>query len=128
MKILLDTHTALWLVNDYEKLSHMAKEMLLDEANTLYISTVSVWEIAIKASLGKLTEFDGGASSFLNKLEDMPISMLPIMPSHVENVEVLPFIHSDPFDRMLVATAMAENMSILTKDEYIQRYDVPSVW
>jgi len=76
MKILLDTHTALWLVNDYEKLSPKAREVLMDESNTLYLSIVSAWEIAIKASVGKLPDFYGGVRAFMAKVGDMPIEIL----------------------------------------------------
>jgi len=128
MKLLLDTHTALWLMNEHEKLSPTAKMMLLNGEHTLYVSIVSAWEIAIKASLGKLYEFNGSVKTFLAKIEDMPIILLPVTPRHVEMVETLPFHHRDPFDRMLVASAMAEKMCLITADENIQKYDVPFVW
>ena len=128
MKILLDTHTALWLVNDYEVLSPSAKSLLLDDANELYISIVSAWEIAIKTSIGKLSEFSGGVKSFMAKVNDMPIQMHLVQTNHVELVESLPFIHRDPFDRMLVAVAKADGMTILTADENIRKYDVPTAW
>jgi len=128
MKLLLDTHTALWWVNEHEKLSSGAKTMLRDDSNGLYISIVSAWEIAIKASLGKLLGLNGGAKAFLEKLEHMPVYLLPIMPRHVETVETLPFIHRDPFDRLLIASAKADGMTILTADQNIHKYDVPSVW
>jgi PIN domain nuclease of toxin-antitoxin system len=128
MKLLLDTHTALWWVNEHEKLSPEAKAMLLNEACLLHISIVSAWEISIKASLGKLSGFTGGVRVFLAKIADMPVCLLPMMPRHVEMVENLPFIHRDPFDRLLVATAKAEGMTILTADANIHKYDVPSVW
>jgi len=128
MKLLLDTHTALWLVNDHEKLSSKAKAMLLDDANLLYISIVSAWEIAIKASIGKLPEFYGGTRSFLAKLEEMPINFLHIELDHIETLEKLPFVHRDPFDRMLVAVAKVENMTILTADENIYKYDAMTAW
>jgi PIN domain nuclease of toxin-antitoxin system len=128
MKLLLDTHIILWWVNEHEKLSSEAKAMLRNDANTIYISIASAWEIAIKASLGKLSGFDGGAKTFLTKIKDMPVCLLPILPHHVEMVETLPFIHRDPFDRMLIATAKAEGMAIITADENIHKYAVQSVW
>jgi len=128
MKLLLDTHIALWLINQHEKLSSEAKAMLLNDAHTLYISIISAWEIAIKVSLGKLHDFNGGVRSFLEKTEEMPIHLLPVAPHHVEMVETLPFIHRDPFDRLLIATAKADGMTILTADENIHKYGVPCVW
>jgi PIN domain nuclease of toxin-antitoxin system len=128
MKLLLDTHTALWWVNEHEKLSSEAKAMLLNETCLLYISIVSAWEISIKVSLGKLLEFPGGVRVFLAQVADMPVCLLPILPRHIEMVENLPFIHRDPLDRLLVATAKVEGMTILTADANIHKYDVPSVW
>ena len=128
MKILLDTHTALWWVNDYEKLPMTARELILDEANTLYISVVSMWEVAIKASIGKLLEFNGGAGAFIAKVDLLPVHLVTIAPRHAGTVENLPFIHRDPFDRMLIAIAKTDNMTILTADENIHKYDVSSMW
>ena len=73
MKLLLDTHTALWLVNEYERLSPKAKNLLLNNQHTLYISIASAWEIAIKVSLGKLIGLNGGVRTFLSKMEEMPV-------------------------------------------------------
>jgi PIN domain nuclease of toxin-antitoxin system len=128
MNLLLDTHTILWWVNEYEKLSHEAKSMLLNETHALYISIVSTWEIAIKVSLGRMTELHGGVKTFFAKVESMPVYILPITPQHIEIVETLPVIHRDPFDRLLVSTAKADNLTILTADENIHKYDVPVVW
>jgi len=128
MKLLLDTHTALWWVNEHEKLSSKAKELLLEEECILYISIASIWEIAIKSSLGKLPGFNGGVRKFLSKMKEMPVDLIPITNRHVEIVETLPFIHRDPFDRLLVATAIADGMTILTTDENIHKYAVPSAW
>ena len=128
MTLLLDTHTALWMVNEHEKLSSNAKAMLLNDANTLYFSIASLWEIAIKISIGKLLDLNGGVEVFVAQINDMPVNLLPITSRYVKIVETLPFIHRDPFDRMLVATAKSEGMTILTTDENIQKYDVPSAW
>jgi len=128
MKLLLDTHTALWWVNEYEKLSPSARDILLDDANELYISIASLWEIAIKVSIDKMHGLSGGVSIFNATLKQMPISIHPVMQRHVEIVETLPFIHRDPFDRLLVATAKAEDMVILTVDENIHKYDVRYIW
>ena len=124
----MDTHTILWMINDYGKLSSTAKSMLLNDVNTLHISIASAWEIAIKVSLGKLIGLSGGAGTFLAKVKTMPINLLPIAPRYVEMVETLPFIHRDPFDRLLVATAKADGMIILTADKNIHKYNVQSVW
>ena len=128
MKLLLDTHTAIWLMSKKEMLSFEVKTILLDHANTLHVSIISAWEVAIKASLGKLPEFNGGAKAFLTKVNAMPIVLIPVMPQHVEMVETLPFHHRDPLDWLLIATAMADGMTILTADKNIYKYDVPFEW
>ena len=128
MKYLLDTHTALWLVNEHERLPLETRAILLDETHSFYLSIASVWEIAIKASIGKLTEFKGGVKAFLTKIKDSPISILPITPSHIETVEALPFIHRDPFDRLLIAAAKTDGLIIMTSDENIHKYDIPWIW
>ena len=124
----MDTHVALWWVNAHEKLSPKARAVLLNEAYTLYFSMASVWEVAIKRSLGKLPGLHGGIRQLLAKMEEMPICLLPLMPRHMEVVEALPFLHRDPFDRLLVAQAKAEGMAVLTADENIPKYDVLSAW
>ena len=128
MKMLIDTHAALWLFNEHENLPATVRVRLLDEANELYISIASAWEIAIKHSLGKLTEFSGGVRSFLLAIKEYPIELLTILPQYVETVEELPYIHRDPFDRIIIATAMCEDMSIITTDESIRNYDVKCIW
>jgi len=128
MKYLLDTHTALWLVNEHERLPPEIKKILIDDTHSFYISIASIWEIAIKASIGKLTEFKDGVKAFLAKIENSPIEMLPITPQHIETVEALPFLHRDPFDRLLISTALAEDLTIITIDENIQKYDVKWIW
>jgi len=102
--------------------------MLLSDAHTLHISIVSAWEVAIKVSLGKLLGLSDGVKTFLAKVETMPVSLLPVKSQYIEIVETLPFIHRDPFDRLLVATANAEGMTILTADESIHKYDVSTLW
>jgi len=128
MRLLLDTHTALWWVNEYEKLSPSAKNMLLDDVNELNISIATLWEIAIKVSIGKMNGLSGGISTFAAMLKQMPVTLLPVAQMHIQIVEKLPFIHRDPFDRLLVATAIAEGLTILTVDENIHSYDVKTVW
>jgi PIN domain nuclease of toxin-antitoxin system len=128
MKLLLDTHVAIWLMNKKEKLSPKAKALLLDKANTLHISIASAWEVAIKTSIGKLPEFEGGVKAFVAEMKANPVVRLPVRLRHVALVETLQFHHRDPFDRLLVATAMVENMTILTADENIPKYNVPTVW
>jgi PIN domain nuclease of toxin-antitoxin system len=127
VKLLFDTHTALWWINEYEKVCPKAKAMLLDKEHTLHLSMASAWEVAVKASTGKLRNSSGGVRVFLTKVEEMPISLLPITQRHLELLETLPFFHRDLFDRLLVvAAAKVGGMTTLTADGNIQKYDVPN--
>jgi len=128
MRLLIDTHAALWLFNEHENLSVPVRQHLLDEANELYISIASAWEIAIKHSLGKLPGFNGGVKRFLNAVNEYPIKLLTISPKYVVAIEALPYIHRDPFDRIIIATAMCEDATIVTSDENIRKYDIKCVW
>ena len=127
MRLLIDTQAALWLFNEHEYLPAAVREYLLDEANELYISIASAWEVAIKHSLGKLYEFNGGVSRFLSAVNEYPIELITILPRFIATVEELPYVHRDPFDRIIIATAMCEGMSIVTSDKNIHNYDVKCV-
>jgi len=93
----------------------------------LCVSIISAWEIAIKTSIGKL-DFVGGSDIFLEKMQENGIEILNLKSSHIKYVENIPFHHRDPFDRLLIATALAENLTIITIDENIQKYDVKWIW
>ena len=127
MKYLLDTHTALWSLYDKQKLSGKAKSIISNISFPLYISIVSAWEIAIKLNIGKLN-LTGGSSYFLEKMNENGVRLLGLESSYIKQVEDLPLIHRDPFDRLLIATAIVENMTILTADENIHQYNIPYVW
>jgi len=127
MKLLLDTHVVLWFFSDVEKLSKKAFDAVLNTANEKYFSIVSAWELAIKISLGKM-HFDGGIAELLSIVEDNGFVLLPVKAEYVKLVEVLPYIHRDPFDRMLVASAMSENIPIISADINMQQYSIPIIW
>ena len=127
MKYLLDTSAAIWALYDTPKLSAKAREIIEDTSVPLCVSIISAWEIAIKVSIGKL-DYAGGSATFMESMMENGIEVLSVQSSHVNQVEKLPFIHRDPFDRLLVATAKADNLTILTADENIRKYDVLAVW
>jgi len=124
MKNLLDTHTILWFLNG-ERLTANVKEKMLSHPN--YISVVSLWEIAIKMNIGKYT-FEGGFTTFLELIKDNGFEILPIKDNYLECLFDLPIIHRDPFDRLIVATAFVEGMTLITADENIQKYDISWAW
>lgn len=124
MRLLLDTHTALWLLADDPRLSKRAGTLVTDPRNDVILSAVVVWEVAIKRSLGKLDAPDG----FADMLVDAGADPLPINLDHARAVRELPWHHRDPFDRLLVAQAQHEQVSIVSDDEQLAAYGVRMLW
>jgi len=125
--LLLDTHAAIWFFNGENTLSETAKKAILDTSNIKYLSIASAWEVAIKLSIGKL-DIAGKTADFIQDAEANGFIFVPITAAHLTVLESLPMIHRDPFDRLLVATAIVEKMIIITADENIARYNVPYTW
>jgi PIN domain nuclease of toxin-antitoxin system len=127
MRRLLDTHTLLW----YFHKSHRLPSSILATIERVdiqkFVSVASLWEFAIKHSMGKLN-FDGGISAFWKMVTANEFVILQINEPYLIKLASLPFLHRDPFDRLLVATAIVEDMTILTADESIRQYDVRWVW
>ena len=127
MNYLLDTHTIIWFLNGDNKLSIKSKEIIENQDNFKFVSIASIWEIAIKISLDKI-KFDKGFKKFLDLLEDNGFEIIPISFDHALTVSTLKFIHRDPFDRLIISQAMTDNLTIITKDEYIEKYDIKTIW
>jgi len=127
MKYLLDTCTVLWLATNSSKLSDTAKQAIFAPESECFVSIASAWEVAIKFGKGTL-HLDGGVSEFFRIIDENGFELLPIKRKHVKMIETLPRLHGDPFDRILIASAMSENMCLITADENIHKYDVPWVW
>ena len=124
MKLLLDTHVLLWAAGSPEQLSPEARAMLEDPDNALLFSAASLWEIAIKRSLGR-ADFKVDARVLRRGLQDNGYQELPITSEHAVFIDSLPPIHKDPFDRILVAQATVEGISLLTADALIAQYPGP---
>jgi PIN domain nuclease of toxin-antitoxin system len=124
MILLLDTHAFLWFCQDDPGLSAMAKALLEDPANRKLVSVASCWEIAIKAGLGKLKLGEPSGSYLPNALAKTGFELLPIAVAHATGVESLPLHHRDPFDRLLVAQAIAEQLPIVSGDPMLDAYGV----
>ena len=120
MRILLDTHIALWAVTGHPSLSKQAKDLILD-ADDVFVSVASTWEIAIKHALGK-GDMPVSAEQALQAFRDAGYVMLDIRPEHTLKVEQLAPIHRDPFDRMLVAQALYEPLILVTCDPLVAQY------
>jgi len=128
MQALLDTHTFLWWIDNEQRLSTRAHQIISDGANELFFSPASGWEIAIKAQLGKLTLPANLEEFVLEQLSRNHFTPLPVQISHVLGVYRLPLLHRDPFDRLLVAQSRLANVPILTIDPLISQYDVQTIW
>ena len=128
MKLLLDTHTLLWIVTRDRRLSGTAKRLFLDTNNAIFLSVASVWEIAIKKSLNRLT-MSGTLTEFVNEhIIGNDIGLLNIQLEHLYQIEILPFHHRDPFDRLIVAQALIENIPVLSADVSFDYYPVKRIW
>jgi len=127
MKYLLDTHTVIWLAVNPSALSKSADYAIFDSGNESCVSIASAWEVAIKIGTGKL-RFVGGVSEFFKIINENGFGLLPITENHVTTLELLPILHKDPFDRLLISTALAENLTIITADDNVHRYDVSWIW
>ena len=123
MKYLLDTHVLLWYIEDSDKLRETMVYIIEDVNSQKYVSIASLWEFSIKYGMGKL-QFDGGLSHLWDIITTNGFTILPITQAHLASMIHLPFIHRDPFDRLLIATARADGMTLLTADENIHQYDV----
>lgn len=125
---MLDTHAFLWWVADKPDLSAGAREFIASEHHEPIFSVVSAWEIAIKVGVGKL-EVPGSPEKFVtDQLARNVFEVLPIHLRHALHVYDLPDHHRDPFDRLLVAQATAENLAVLTADPLVARYPIQTIW
>ncbi len=131
VRILLDTHVLVWLTGDESRLSSSARQLLKQRSTTVFVSTVSLWELAIKLSLGKL-ELGIPLSDLIDKeLPSNGIEVLPISSEHVLELERLPRPpngHADPFDRMIVAQAIADGLELVSADAKLDAYGVERTW
>ena len=124
MNLLLDTHVFLWAIDNNPQLSQKAREAIIDGNNIVFVSAATAWEIAIKKSIGKLRIPNG---DYLEELRLHRFTPLDITTEHALMVENLPPHHKDPFDRMLVAQAQVEKLTLVTGDAKIQAYNIPII-
>lgn len=128
MRLLLDTHTLLWWLANDPRLSAPAHETVANPRNDCFVSLASCWELAIKASLGKIRLANPVERFIPDELAANDFQLLPIEFKHVARVESLPFHHRDPFDRLLAAQALTERMTIASADVVFDAYGVKRVW
>mgnify|MGYP006274931881 CR=1 FL=1 len=128
MNALLHTHTLLWMVSNSVRLSDRARAAIADENNTLSFSIAGYWEIGIKQSLGKLELSEGWEQTLPKEMAHNRIRWLPIETRHVHEVVDLRRTHRDPFDRLIIAQARVEGLSIISRDQRLAEYGVPIIW
>ena len=128
MRLLLDTHTLLWWMDDNASLSTTARELIADEANDIVVSAASAWEIATKFRLGKLPKAEVVASDVAGCIADEGFEGLAISVADAERAGRLPGIHRDPFDRMFIAQALRHDLWIVSVDAVFDRYGVSRLW
>ncbi len=124
MDTLLDTQIILWAINGDKRLSKKHKETFLNPENRLYFSVAGYWEIAIKVSIGKLKLSKQWQRIIQRELQQNSIKLLPITLQHCDCLSTLPFHHRDPFDRILIAQAIIENLTILSSDRQFKKYSI----
>lgn len=126
--ILLDTHALLWFTRGHEKLSDTARQVIEAPENKRYLSIASLWEISLKVSHGKL-KINRPLTQFVQRyVEGADIHVLGIEPTHLDMFIDLPFHHKDPFDRIMIAQAKVEGLTLVSCDEHFPKYDVDVLW
>lgn len=128
MKYLLDTHTFLWWNMDDSQLSSLAKEIIADGGNEIFLSAASAWEIAIKTARGRLSLPEDPTRYISNRISLHGFQALPVFIHHATQVYNLPMHHADPFDQLLIAQSQTESMPLISLDDDIRKYDVDVVW
>lgn len=123
---LLDTHTLLWVLFKEDSLSVNAKKVIIDDTD-IFVSIVSLWEIAIKQSIGEL-EINESIESIAQICKNEDFYILSIKPSHLDYLKTLPQIHGDPFDRLIISQAAVEELVIVTKDTKFSSYGIKTLW
>jgi len=128
MKFLLDTQAFLWFILNDSALSQVACDLIIDPLNDILISPASYWEIAIKISIGKY-QIPGSFETWMeHQIQFNEFEILPIKVAHVAAIVTLPFHHKDPFDRLLVAQALTENIPIISVDAVLDNYAITRYW
>ncbi|SFI47972.1 type II toxin-antitoxin system VapC family toxin [Planctomicrobium piriforme] len=128
MRLLLDTHAFLWFVTDDSQLSKRANEAIVDPQNEILVSPGSYWELAIKVSLGKYQLNISFEEFVARAVGENQFRILPIEPSHAAAVARMPFYHRDPFDRLIIAQALVEQLTVVSRDEAFDAYSVSRLW
>ena len=128
VRYLLDTHTVLWFITEDEELSDRARRLILDSNNEIFLSIASLWEIAIKVNIEKLALDKPFNQLFPDELDSHGIEILSITINSLIHLTTLPFHHRDPFDRLIIAQALDEGISVISVDSALDPYGVSREW
>ena len=123
MRLLIDTHILIWFLEGNKSLSKSRRQIIANPQNEIFVSIASLWEMAIKISLGKLT-LAKSLADVIKQIGVEDIELLPISPEHTLQVSTLPFHHRDPFDRIIIAQSQIENLAVMTDDKDFADYGV----
>lgn len=127
MNLLVDTHALIWFITDNNKLPINTKKFIESNDNDCYVSIATFWEIGIKNSIGRL-DLNSDLQKIFRIIEESGFDILPITTNHILQNADLELYHQDPFDRIIIAQAMVEKMTIITKDTQFKNYNTPIVW
>lgn len=128
MKLLFDTHTFIWWDSQPNNLSQTSLTLLQDRSNILLLSVISIWEMQIKLQLGKLTLSRSLLEIIENQQQTNQIELLSVNLAHVLELDKLPLVHKDPFDRLLITQANVENAALVSCDPIVAQYPVNVIW
>lgn len=128
MNMLLDTQALLWFILDDDRLSKKGSQFIANSKGAVFVSPASLWELAIKISLGKYSLKESFSSFWNDQLHLNEFSLLNISISHTARLTDLPFYHRDPFDRLIIAQSLEENLPLVSSDSMFDKYGVNRVW
>lgn len=127
MRLLLDTHAVIWFIERSDALSAAARAAIRDSSNEIFVSVISLWELSIKVGLGKL-KLPKTISNIAEELRNGGTTFIPVSEEHAMATGELPWHHRDPFDRMLIAQAIQEGLTLVSKDGIFGEYGVSRIW
>jgi PIN domain nuclease of toxin-antitoxin system len=128
VNILLDSHTLVWTFLKDHRLSPRARRILSAGTDRFHFSVVSLWELSIKITIGKLRTVGSSIAYFRDECHEQGIQLIPLKLDHILRAETLPLHHRDPFDRLLIAQALEEDLAILTNDALFKKYPAKLIW
>jgi len=128
LKLLFDSNVLLWSISDRKKLTPRVRQIIDDSQNEFFVSRTSIWELSATVAAGRLQMPGSTIQSLIDQIEIAGLSIIELENRYILRTETLPYHHSDPFDRILIAQALEENLTILSSDSKFPLYDAPVIW